>query len=506
VSAVDPGCGLAAGGIPLLVSGDALTHAIEVRIGDTVAPALEALTDELLVLDLPPVEFGLLDVTVLTSGGEEARLSAAFDAAFGEAPVPASLFPSAGATVGGTSAVLSGDGFESGDVVFIDGFPITTTFVDAGRLDVVLPPLPPGPYDVTVVDGSCSSVVGTLLDAWTATPGPDPVITGITPDEVTHVGGDVVFIHGEGYLAGAQVELDADLATGLGGQPVATTVLDGQTLRVDLPELALGAATVLVRLPDGRVARAEDGLHVRALLANKDRLDGGIDAPGATDVIWVDGLAGTQLFVTLKRRGKSDLVPFIDVRDEQGQIMLSSDPDHPAFDALLAKSSSSRAVVRKLLLPETERYSLTVGGLDGTTGDYRLSVRERLPPEAKSLALPKAAASTAGPGELVLPLLAKPGSTVSGKLTARDDLQLVFVSLVDPDGVVLLDDSIDGLSGAQHLMDAVTLDSQGRWIRFKQLALDGFGEFVLTLGAAPGTTGPITGKLSIKAANASVTP
>lgn len=501
---VEPGCGLAVGGAPLTVTGDDLTHAVEVRVGSAAATDLAVFDDETVVVDLPPVELGLLDVTVMTSGGEEANLGAAFTAAAGVAPTPGSLFPGAGASAGGTTAVLTGVGFEPGDVAYVDGFPMPTTFVDGARLDVVLPPLPPGAYDVTVVDAACASVAGTLLDGWTATPGPDPVITGITPDEVAHLGGDAVFVQGDGYLAGAQVELFADLATGLGGQPVPTTLIDPQTLRLDLPSLPLGSASVLVRLPDGRVASADGELDVRALLAHKGRLDGSVDAPGSTDIVWVDGLAGTQLSLTLKRLGKSDLVPFLDVRDELGQVLVSSDPDHPAFDATVAKSSPSRASVRKLLLPGTERYAIHVGGLDGTVGDYRLSVREKLPPEAKTLALPKNAAPTAGPDALSLPLLAKPGSTLSGKLVARDDLQLVFVSLVDPDGVVLLDDSIDGLSGPQHLMDAVTLDTGGRWIRFKKLPLDGFGEFELTLGAAPGTSGPITGKLAIKTAKGKV--
>ena len=76
---------------------------------------------------------------------------------------------------------------------------------------------------------------------------------------------------------------------------------------------------------------------------------------------------------------------------------------------------------------------------------------------------------------------------------------LAGVELESPSGVLFLSTDENGaLQGDPDALAAVTLDAQGRFVRFKKLELPEFGAWTLRLFAAPDTSGPLGGKLSVK--------
>ncbi|MCB9896783.1 MAG: IPT/TIG domain-containing protein [Planctomycetes bacterium] len=495
-SALQPACGPASGGVLATLFGSSLDGVVEATLGGVVVPELLA-DASLLDLVTPATSPGSLELLLLTSAGEELRLPEAYEARPAAVPQIGSLFPAAGSSSGGTQLVLLGGGFDADTLVFLGGVPAPTTLVDATRLDVLAPALPPGAHALRVEHAGCAAMASEQADAYHAVAGDDPLLVDATPALVAHTGGELVTLLGAGFVEGSTVELGASTLDGSGGVPVPTEYVDASTLRFVTPPAPLGAASLLVRLPDGRVAELPDALTVIALLDGKDKLLGDL-APQDEDLVFVDLVAGTRLSATLRRRGEGSLVPVLALRAPGGETLVSTDANDPAFDPVLTSSSSKRAKLSGVVVERSGRHALALGGADGSAGGYRLTLSEKLPPIAKGLKLPGGSPAP-GPGGIALDLEVKAGSLLSGKLVGKQGLQIVLVSLEGPQGVLLSGDETGALSGAPELVAAVTRSADGSRLVFKKLPLVEFGAYTLTLGAVPGSDGTLGGKLSVKA-------
>ena len=115
-------------------------------------------------------------------------------------------------------------------------------FVDAGTVTAVVPPdLPPGRYDVIVVNPDAT--VGVLEAALTVTPGEPPVIDGVEPASLDGNGPQVGRIFGENF------------ATAGGGTVTMTCREPGGAVREANAPIVVGAATeVQARLPADQFA------------------------------------------------------------------------------------------------------------------------------------------------------------------------------------------------------------------------------------------------------------
>ena len=145
--------------------------------------------------------------------------------------------------------IVDGSGFEADSAVVIDSLPVTTTFLNAGRLSAVVP------ESATSVAGSHSVSVrnagGNRSNAVTLTiVPPPPLLSSVVPRFVVVGGGaSVLFVSGEHFDPEARVVIE--------GTVVATTFTSARELRAEVPgslTSTVGPRSLHVRNGDGRIS------------------------------------------------------------------------------------------------------------------------------------------------------------------------------------------------------------------------------------------------------------
>ncbi|HKD99529.1 MAG TPA: IPT/TIG domain-containing protein, partial [Planctomycetota bacterium] len=315
------------------------------------------------------------------------------------------------------------------------------------------------------------------------------------PDVVPFGGGSTISIQGTDFVDGATVRLFASPLDGSGGQSVAATFVSPTELTLVVPAGPLGETALLVENPDGQVAVAKGALTLAPFLVAGTKLQGSVATPGDVDTALYEAIAGTKLGLTLARLPKSIVQPAIRVvRDSDGTVLLATDPVDPAFDPLFATSKTTSATVKNFVLPQTEILRLEVLGLAGSTGGYKLTIKETLPASARSIKVPTKPPTVVGPGNASFPFVAKTGSTLKGKVTAKKPLQVEVATLDGPAGSIL---------GAVAATLVPGLNNSS--VTFKSTPLAKFGAYTLAIGPLAATTGTITGTVTIVAPKATTT-
>jgi len=496
VTSIDPDCANLGGGTNVKVTGSNFSGTPFVLFGDGQGTGVVLNSAASVSATAPAHAAATVDVVVATDGGEEARLPAAL--LYGNSVVATSIYPTAGSTGGGTSATILGSQFDPAATVTIGGVAVAMrTFVDPTRIDVVTAAMGAGALDVVVMNpggGTCDTT--TIAGGFTGVAAADPTFGAADPSVVPHLGGTTVSVMGTGFVSGATVAFGADLSTGMGGTAGMTAFVSPTELSVVVPPGAPGPTSVLVTNPSGQVASAAAGLTYAPLLQLKDKVTGTISTPGEVDSAFLEGIAGTLLSLKLSAASGSALMPKVVVSDGSGTPILSSDPADPSFDPLFAFPAGSKVSVKKFPLPSTETYTFEISGMAGTTGDYAFSAKEKLPKDARKVKLPKSPPLMVGPGTADIGLVAKSGSIMKGKIKALDGLDAFVSAFVGRSGSILGDPAV---------MAAITVAPGGTQIAFKNLPLDAFGDYTLTIGANAATTGTISGSLSIKAPKSKMT-
>jgi len=248
VVALAPTTGQIEGGTLLTISGSRFNPGSRVVIG----PALyrdgdgstEVVDDTTIRLTTRPTPGGEYDVVVIDPSGVEDRLVAAFQVA--SIPVITAVFPPSGSAAGGTELAISGQNFEDGCSVALDGVVLGSVVrVDAGLLRLTTQAHPAGgPYVLEVTNPLGASA----QSAYVFAAAPDPVLAAIEPASGGAAGGESIVLHGANFDASCGVVFGADPETGLGGTPAqSVTWIDAATLEVVTPRHASGAHAVLVR-------------------------------------------------------------------------------------------------------------------------------------------------------------------------------------------------------------------------------------------------------------------
>ncbi|HYO67364.1 MAG TPA: IPT/TIG domain-containing protein, partial [Archangium sp.] len=122
-------------------------------------------------------------------------------------PAVSSVQPSTGLVNATTPVIITGEGFRNGTQVKVAGVLMPATFVNSGRLDVVVQPAPgltPGPAAVELIDPSGISTLhpGGFLYR-------DPLkLLALTPDRSPQWGGTSVTLSGTGFAPGMEVLFD----------------------------------------------------------------------------------------------------------------------------------------------------------------------------------------------------------------------------------------------------------------------------------------------------------
>jgi len=252
VGTVSPSTGDVGGGVSLLVQGVNFNSGSRVVIADQIYRDGEVggcvvVDPNTITLTTAPstVPFsGLHDVVVLDPSGAEGRNPDAFQITV--TPTIATLFPSAGATTGGTTVVLAGQDFALDATVTINGIPQTVVSQSLTQLSFSTIGDVPGAHTLTLDNnGGIASVMFTYSSS------ADPQITAVIPPVGIETGGQTIQILGSDFTAASEVFFGANASSGLGGIPaVSVTLVDPNTLNVVTPAHSPGAKNILVRQSD----------------------------------------------------------------------------------------------------------------------------------------------------------------------------------------------------------------------------------------------------------------
>ena len=149
------------------------------------------------------------------------------------------MSPFVGPLAGGTTITITGTGFMSGAVVYVEGVPAAGVSVLAStQLTAVTPGGPPGAADITVVNPDGGRI--TFANGFTYESA--PVVSGLDVRSGPVVGGTTVIITGSGFAADAVVQFGSAPAQNV-------RVIDGSHLSAVTPTGKLGWNTVTVTNP-----------------------------------------------------------------------------------------------------------------------------------------------------------------------------------------------------------------------------------------------------------------
>jgi len=237
-------------GARVVIEGLALGDDTTVTFDATPAEVLAAARDGSRLEVVAPALSGLVDVSVHGAWGVATWPDAfAYDDAAADPHVLACshLAPARGPEAGGTTLEIACRGLAyPGLTVSFGGRPATILETDAARGRLVVR-APAGSGEVVV--GVASAVAMTEVPTrFTYEPPPAVSVSGLTPSVGPTAGGTAVTIRGQGFAAGAVVQIGALPAS-------AVRVVDGETLEARTPPGAPGGADVIVR-QSGVEARA----------------------------------------------------------------------------------------------------------------------------------------------------------------------------------------------------------------------------------------------------------
>jgi len=195
VTKISPTVGSVGGGTTVAITGTGLTGATAVKFGPTNATKFTVVSATSMTAVSPPGS-GVVDITVTTPNGVSPSVAAD---RFGYAPTVKKVTPALGSELGGTKVNISGSNFIGATEVSFDSNPaISFTVKSATSIAAVAPP-GEGVADVTVTTAGGTSAV-TTLDQFTYVP--PPVVTSVTPNVGTKLGGTAVTIAGTGFAVG----------------------------------------------------------------------------------------------------------------------------------------------------------------------------------------------------------------------------------------------------------------------------------------------------------------
>jgi large repetitive protein len=200
VSSVSPLGGGA--GTAVTIRGSGFSGAVAVNFGTTAAADFEVDGDSQISAWAPAGGVGLVDVTVIASGGASAASIAdhfTYIPLKPPKPAPLSLSPNYGSVAGGTFVTLLGSGFTNATSVTFAGLAAQFDVVSDGKIVAASPPAPGGtPQAVDIL-------VTTPIGVSTAVPGDGftytvaPAVTQLEPSEAPYLGGTAVVIGGSGF-------------------------------------------------------------------------------------------------------------------------------------------------------------------------------------------------------------------------------------------------------------------------------------------------------------------
>lgn len=273
VSTIVPSSGPTAGGTAVTITGTNLSSTTSVTFGGTAATSFTASSATQITATTPAHAAGAVDVVVTTSGGS-ATSTGGFTFV---APMPtiASVAPSSGSTLGGTTVTITGANLTGASAATFGGTAVTSlTVISAAQVRVTTPAHAAGAVDVAVTTpgGTATKTAGFTFVI------PAPTIATVAPTSGSTLGGTTVTITGTNF-AGAS-------AVTFGGTAAASFTIDSATqVTATTPAHAAGAVNVAVTTPGGVAVRSGGFTYVDVVPAISTVSPGAGPAAGGSLVV-----------------------------------------------------------------------------------------------------------------------------------------------------------------------------------------------------------------------------
>ncbi|QDE97365.1 IPT/TIG domain-containing protein [Myxococcus xanthus] len=244
VTAIEPAAGPLAGGTVVVLRGGPFADGTTVEFGGLAAAALVRRSAQELAATTPVgAGIGPVDIAVRHNAAVN-RVAGGF--VYQGLAVIHAVEPSQGPLDGGTTITLTGDHFQAGAAVTVNGQPATHVQVVSPTTITARTPFGPPPgmgglrvaSNVGVTNPGAAAVIGAGLYTYRDA----ARLVSVAPARGP-VGGRWVTLTGQNFTAGARVFLDNTELTGV-------TFVDDQHLEVRLPGHEPGAVNLSVRNPD----------------------------------------------------------------------------------------------------------------------------------------------------------------------------------------------------------------------------------------------------------------
>ena len=250
IGSVTPPRGPTEGGTVAIITGNNFKPGTTVSFGANASPFVKVVSPTTLTVVTPPGSAGKVNVVVASPEGQSTSFTDGFeyyqkDATTAAPPTLSSIQPNTGPTSGGTVALVTGDLFQDGALLFVGRSPATDVVVaDPMTMTGVLPAGDEGTVDVEVTNPDGQTAKLPAAFAYSAADGVPPVLSAISPIAGTTLGGTTVVLAGTGFKPGALIFFGGRTASGVTVMPTSAT---GAT-----PPGAPGVVDVAITNPDGR--------------------------------------------------------------------------------------------------------------------------------------------------------------------------------------------------------------------------------------------------------------
>jgi IPT/TIG domain len=177
---------------------------------------------------------------------------------------------------------------------------------------------------------------------------------------------------------------------------------------------ALGILAALI------LCSSADAANRGVIFEPGDRIITAIDPAADVDTYVFDAVAGEKLTVKVTADKKSDLIPGLEIRDPDGNLI---DP------GTTLKAKKNKVTLKKLLLAKSGRYALVVTATTGAGGDYVMKTDVQLPEK-----LSFKAQSFLGSASMDIEFAGATGATVKASFKFKSGSGITVTSVTDPTG------------------------------------------------------------------------
>jgi large repetitive protein len=230
--------GSIAGGSTVVITGTGFTGATGVTFGGTVATSYTVNSATQITAVSPAHAAGTVDIVVATTGGPTPTSSVDQFTYTATKPVISSITPTVGKPGGGDVVTITGSGFTGATTVSFGSTPGTGLTVNSATSITVTSPagVATSTVDITVTGPGGTSAT-TTADKFTY----GPVVTSVSPNTGSHLGGTTVTIKGAGFTGATSVQFGStSVTTGI------TVNAAGTQITVKAPAGAAGSVNITV--------------------------------------------------------------------------------------------------------------------------------------------------------------------------------------------------------------------------------------------------------------------